>query len=124
CRDGVNGIAGSVKTKDGTTPVGRDRQARTRRRANRRLRSRKHNPDGTMSLRDHLREFRNRVGFALLFLLGGGTFGFIWYGIDLGVIPSLSDIVLRPYCQLDLPRGPNGQCQLLQTGPRGRSSWQ
>src|SRR5699024_1659332 len=22
-----------------------------------------------------------------------------------------------PYCQLDLPRGPNGQCQLLQTGP-------
>jgi len=70
-----------------------------------------------MALRDHVREFRNRLGFALLFLLCGGAFGFFWFSTDLGPIPSLGDIVLRPYCQLELARGPDEQCLLLQTGP-------
>lgn len=70
-----------------------------------------------MALRDHLREFRNRVGWALLILLCGGVFGFVWFRTNLGPIPSLGDIMLRPYCQLELTRGPGEQCLLLQTGP-------
>ena len=70
-----------------------------------------------MSLRDHLREFRNRLGWAMLIILGGGVFGFIWFGTNLGPIPSLGDIMLRPYCQLDLDAQAGDSCTLLQTGP-------
>lgn len=70
-----------------------------------------------MSLRDHLREFRNRLGWALLIILLGGVFGFIWFGTNLGPIPSLGDIMLRPYCQLDPSLRAGDSCQLLQTGP-------
>lgn len=84
------------------------------------MRSRKHNPEGSMSLRDHIYELRNRLGFALLFVAAGGIFGFIWFTTRLGPIPTLSDLMLGPYCQL-----PNtvrfeptpGQCQLFQTQP-------
>lgn len=70
-----------------------------------------------MALRDHLREFRNRLGWAMLIILGGGAFGFIWFGTNLGPIPRLGDIVLGPYCALDLEYRPGGGCRLLQTGP-------
>ncbi|WP_285499910.1 twin-arginine translocase subunit TatC [Actinokineospora sp. NBRC 105648] len=72
-----------------------------------------------MSLKDHLYELRNRLGWAVLFILLGGVFGFIWFFTRLGPIPPLGDIILQPYCKLptNLRFEPNGTCQLLQTKP-------
>jgi sec-independent protein translocase protein TatC len=88
-------------------------------RTKRKIRSRRHNPDGTMSLKDHLYELRNRLGLAILFILLGGVFGFFWFAYPLGVIPSLSDILLQPYCALpvEVRFSPNGKCQLFQRQP-------
>jgi len=49
------------------------------RRSLRRKRSRRANPDGTMTLIEHIYEFRRRLGFALLAVVIGGIFGFIWF---------------------------------------------
>ena len=72
-----------------------------------------------MTLRDHIYELRHRLGLAMLFILLGGTLGFLWFGTRVGPIPSLGDLLLGPYC--DLPKSvrfePNGKCQLLQTQP-------
>jgi sec-independent protein translocase protein TatC len=93
------------------------------RRERRQLRSRRHNPDGTMTLRDHIYELRHRLGLALLFILLGAVFGFVWFMTRFGPIPSLSDLLLGPYCALaPAPHGPRlelspGQCTLLQTQP-------
>jgi sec-independent protein translocase protein TatC len=89
----------------------------------RRRRSRRRNPDGTMTLIEHIYEFRRRLAYGLLAIVVGGIFGFIWFGTKLGPIPSLGDIMTGPYC--DLPTGPKGVrlefdgrgCTLLQTKP-------
>lgn len=72
-----------------------------------------------MSLREHLYDLRSRIGWAILFILIGSVFGFVWYQVDLGPIPSLGQILLKPYCALgpDVRFSPNGKCQLLQTQP-------
>ncbi|PXY30217.1 twin-arginine translocase subunit TatC [Prauserella sp. PE36] len=89
------------------------------RQSKRRNRSRRHNPDGTMTLIEHIYEFRRRLGYALLALVAGGILGFLWFGNRIGPIPSLGDIVTGPYCAIPAeqryPRG--GECQLLQTVP-------
>jgi sec-independent protein translocase protein TatC len=101
------------------------------RRERKRVRSRRHNPDGTMTLRDHLYELRHRLGLALLIILGGAILGFLWFFVRIGpiswlgnlVIPSLGDLVIGPYCALQgsSTGGPrfeiDGRCQLLQTRP-------
>lgn len=89
------------------------------RREKRKIRSRRHNPDGTMSLKDHLYDLRNRLGLGLLFIVLGGVFGFIWWDIQLGPIPSLSKILLQPYCALppEARFSPNDKCQLFQRQP-------
>ncbi|CRK56438.1 Twin-arginine translocation protein TatC [Alloactinosynnema sp. L-07] len=89
------------------------------RREKRKIRSRRHNPDGTMSLKDHLYELRNRLGLAILSILLGGVFGFLWFMYDIGPIPSLSKVLLGPYCELpsDVRFSPNDKCQLFQTKP-------
>jgi sec-independent protein translocase protein TatC len=84
------------------------------------LRSRRHNPDGTMSLRDHLYELKHRLGLAILGLLVGCIAGFLWFQWRIGPIPSLGDLMTGPYCAL--PAGVRfeptpGKCQLLQTKP-------
>jgi sec-independent protein translocase protein TatC len=84
------------------------------------VRNRRHNPDGTMSLRDHLYDLRYRLGLALLFVVVGGVFGFMWFQWRLGPIPSLGDLLFGPYCAL--PPGVRfeptpGKCELLQTQP-------
>jgi sec-independent protein translocase protein TatC len=91
----------------------------TPRREKRKPRGRRQNPDGTMSLKDHLYELRNRLGLAILFILLGGVFGFIWFFTDLGPVPSLGKILLQPYCELptNVRFSPNGTCQLFQTQP-------
>ncbi|EHR61760.1 twin-arginine translocase subunit TatC [Saccharomonospora cyanea] len=85
----------------------------------RRKRSRRHNPDGTMTLIEHIYEFRRRLGFALIALVVGGILGFLWFANRVGPIPSLGDIVTGPYCSIPaehrFPKEP--PCRLLQTVP-------
>jgi sec-independent protein translocase protein TatC len=101
--------------------VARDSSRRAGSRGDRKkIRSRRHNPDGTMTLRDHIYELRHRLGLAVLFVLLGGTLGFLWFAYRIGPIPSLGHLVTAPYCSLDPsirfePRA--GQCQLFQTQP-------
>lgn len=83
---------------------------------------RRGNADGTMSLKEHLYELRHRLGMAMLIITIGAIFGWIWFGVKLGPIPSLGDIMTAPYCQPDLEPyrvkfdGEIG-CRLLQTEP-------
>ncbi|MEU3270387.1 twin-arginine translocase subunit TatC [Saccharomonospora sp. NPDC006951] len=92
---------------------------RGRRGSKRRQRSRRHNPDGTMTLVEHIYEFRRRLGYALLALVAGGIIGFVWFQNRVGPIPSLGDIVTGPYCAIPQSQRypPEGPCQLLQTVP-------
>lgn len=81
---------------------------------------RKANPDGSMTLMEHLFELRNRLFVAMVALLVGAVLGYIWWAVSPLGLTSLGDLVTGPYC--GLPRtqrfAPNpGQCQLLQTGP-------
>jgi sec-independent protein translocase protein TatC len=89
------------------------------RRSKRRRRSRRHNPDGTMTLIEHIYEFRRRLAFALLAIVAGGIFGFIWFQTKLGPIPKLSDIMTGPYCAIPAERrfDSGHGCHLLQTVP-------
>jgi sec-independent protein translocase protein TatC len=89
------------------------------RRDRRRKRSRRHNPDGTMTLIEHIYEFRRRLGWALLAIIVGGVFGFIWFGVKLGPIPSLGDLATNPYCAIPQGQRLDGDkgCYLLQTMP-------
>ncbi|GGP84142.1 sec-independent protein translocase protein TatC [Saccharothrix coeruleofusca] len=91
----------------------------SQRRERRRLTSRRSNPDGTMSLKDHLYDLRHRLGLALLFIAFGAIFGFLWWGWRPFGLPSLGQIVTEPYCGIpDTDRlSQNGSCQLLQTKP-------
>jgi len=84
-------------------------------------RSRRRNPDGTMTLIEHLYELRYRLGLAILAALVGAIFGFFWWQYQIGPIPSLGTLIIQPY--RDLPSkdvisfvggGPN---RLLQTQP-------
>lgn len=67
--------------------------------------------DGTMSLVEHLRELRNRIGLALIGILLGMVAAFIWY--DNGLLQFL----IRPYCGLDpslrISVNTTEDCQLL-----------
>jgi sec-independent protein translocase protein TatC len=67
-----------------------------------------------MTLVAHLRELRNRVGVALLFVLIGTAVAFWWYEHGLGTF------IRAPYCDLDtdlraLGTGSSGDCELLVT---------
>ncbi|MGH3871457.1 MAG: twin-arginine translocase subunit TatC [Pseudonocardiaceae bacterium] len=91
-------------------PAGRFRAGRGRRKAN---------PDGAMPLMDHLYELRYRLFIALSAVALGAVFGFFWWGISPLGLPSLGDLITRPYCDLPetLRLTLNGRCQLLQTSP-------
>jgi sec-independent protein translocase protein TatC len=83
-------------------------------------RRRKANPDGSMTLMEHLYELRNRLFIALCAIAIGGVLGFIWWGMSPFGLPSLGDLLTRPYCglpeKLRLTLRP-GECRLLQTSP-------
>lgn len=74
-----------------------------------------------MTLRDHLYELKHRLGLALLALLVGCILGFLWFEWRVGPIPSLSKLMMDPYCALqagvDRFEPNRGKCQLLQTKP-------
>jgi sec-independent protein translocase protein TatC len=70
----------------------------------------------TMTLIGHLRELRNRIGVALLFVLLGTAVAFWWYEHGLG------DFIRAPYCNLPTDLRYNeadGSCGLLVTNVFG-----
>ncbi|MGH3548454.1 MAG: twin-arginine translocase subunit TatC [Pseudonocardiaceae bacterium] len=73
-----------------------------------------------MTLMEHLYELRNRLFVALCAIGLGGVLGFVWWGVSAFGLPSLGDLITRPYCALPttVRLTPNpGRCQLLQTAP-------
>ena len=76
--------------------------------------------DGTMSIVEHIQELRRRVLIALLAIVVGTVVGYIWYGAHIGSFPSLSEILIGPYCSLPADRrfgSSDGSCSLLATAP-------
>jgi sec-independent protein translocase protein TatC len=93
----------------------------------RQRRSRRLNPDGTMTLVEHLYDLRHRIGIAVLGLLAGMIFAFLWYNYTIAPVPTLGHIMIQPYCQIPADQrvnlfnqtaGANGShCELLLTEP-------
>jgi sec-independent protein translocase protein TatC len=80
------------------------------------------NPDGTMSLVEHLYELRNRLTIALAAIAVTTIFGYIWFGVSFFGLPELGQILKQPYCAI--PVTSRGQftadpdvCTFLATGP-------
>lgn len=79
----------------------------------RRLRRRPPNPEGRMSVLDHLRELRRRLIIALLFVAAGAVVGWLLYD-------PVIRILQHPYCAVDyhhrFPGNDPKNCDLIYTG--------
>ncbi|OLT23877.1 twin arginine-targeting protein translocase TatC [Pseudonocardia sp. CNS-139] len=82
---------------------------------------RQRNPDGTMSLVEHLYELRKRLLVAIVAIVVTTVFGYIWFAVPLGPVPTLGDVLKGPYCSLPASSRAmftaDGSCTLLGTGP-------
>lgn len=74
-----------------------------------------------MTLVEHLYELRYRLAVSLLTVAGTTVLGFLWFEHGPLGMPSLGDVLTRPYCELPptvrLTLGPDGECRLLATAP-------
>lgn len=97
-------------------PRGGRKEARERR-------SRRKNPDGSMTLVEHLFELRYRLGWALFAALLGSIVCCLWFNFTIQPVPTLSQVVLHPYCYgtshtlTDMLGDRAQECGLLQTKP-------